>query len=728
MFSNGVVITGGTFIQDNSSTRPGKGFKFLKEAVASSAFYDSGERFDPPKCHPNTRVAVIERITDWIAGKIDTDTLILWLYGPAGAGKSAIAQTIAELCHEHGLLLATFFFSRTDPSRNNVKSLIATLTYALVSSIPPTRPLIEQVIEGDPLIFKRSLETQFTNLVLEPLGHLFESGLFKQTNFPPVVIVDGLDECIDQAAQRATVEAFARTTRRYGLPLKFLVASRPEQIIISTFKSSPVHALAFHLPLTNEYQPDDDIRTFLLDKFEEIKRTHPLGTSIPSSWPSYDEVFQLIAKSSGQFIYASIVIRFTSSLRHHPCERLKIILGLRPPRRDLPFVELDALYTQILSSSEDVGTLLKILSVAIVLTGMLGETYDLRPPRIEKVLQLEEGSLQLLLGDISSLVDWDDSETRVKFHHASCPDFLSDRQRSQNLYTDASLAHAELARWSLRAWKDPDIDRDEILHIVDYFHTYCQFAAATPELMQDLWDLPASAWITSMAKIDSELSLHPLWYLPPPTSKYSFAYLFISGVFSETNQLYDHHLALVDRYMINLAQDSVGLNSLALFLLLGTGRLNASSDWHGKVLRRNRNHDFTEQVVTLTYDGKADTFRDALTRIFFIPQDDLLWERETINMLHSRFSKYWNAGVSVADPVHTPPTGYEEFLFDFFNDARQPENIRFDNNRYAQLAMICLQYLSCRSIKEHAMDLAEDKPRPSLLGAQGMAQVAYDWC
>ena len=39
---------------------------------------------------------------------------VLWLYGSAGAGKSAIAQTIAEMCTELGLIVASLFFSRSD--------------------------------------------------------------------------------------------------------------------------------------------------------------------------------------------------------------------------------------------------------------------------------------------------------------------------------------------------------------------------------------------------------------------------------------------------------------------------------------------------------------------------------------------------------------------------------------------------------------------------------------
>ena len=67
------------------------GIDRLMEAVSPNAFYDSDNRPDPPKCHPKTRVAVINKIIDWATGMIDTNAFILWLYGPAGAGKTAIA-------------------------------------------------------------------------------------------------------------------------------------------------------------------------------------------------------------------------------------------------------------------------------------------------------------------------------------------------------------------------------------------------------------------------------------------------------------------------------------------------------------------------------------------------------------------------------------------------------------------------------------------------------------
>ena len=70
----------------------------------------------------------------------------MWLYGPAGVGKSAIAQTIAEQCHELKLLAASFFFSRTTAGRNDHSRLIATLIYQLCLSIPEIRTYVEDAI------------------------------------------------------------------------------------------------------------------------------------------------------------------------------------------------------------------------------------------------------------------------------------------------------------------------------------------------------------------------------------------------------------------------------------------------------------------------------------------------------------------------------------------------------------------------------------------------------
>ena len=105
------------------------GFERLQMAVASAAFHNSAQRLDPPKCHANTREAVLRSIMDWIMNDANRQTWILWLNGAAGAGKSAIARSITTLCLAKEIPVARFFFGRGDPTQNTIHSVAATLVY-----------------------------------------------------------------------------------------------------------------------------------------------------------------------------------------------------------------------------------------------------------------------------------------------------------------------------------------------------------------------------------------------------------------------------------------------------------------------------------------------------------------------------------------------------------------------------------------------------------------------
>jgi sigma54-dependent transcription regulator len=133
----------------------------------SPLIYNSDDRPDLPKCHKNTRVAVVNKIIDWATGRIDQDAFMLWLYGPAGAGKTAIARKVAEIFAEHGLL-ASFFFVRSD-SKLNTTTPVASMAYCVTCVIPDTRELINEAVEADPLILSYPFEVQLSKLFFEPL-------------------------------------------------------------------------------------------------------------------------------------------------------------------------------------------------------------------------------------------------------------------------------------------------------------------------------------------------------------------------------------------------------------------------------------------------------------------------------------------------------------------------------------------------------------------------------
>ncbi|KAF5309539.1 hypothetical protein D9619_012493 [Psilocybe cf. subviscida] len=123
------TISGGTFVIHSSSTSSNSSanLDLLHKHVAPNAILNAGGRADRAQCYPGTRKDVISRIDHWIKSNHISDRGIFWLSGPAGAGKSAIVQTIAECCIKDRISMANFFFFRADPSRNNSRSVVSTL-------------------------------------------------------------------------------------------------------------------------------------------------------------------------------------------------------------------------------------------------------------------------------------------------------------------------------------------------------------------------------------------------------------------------------------------------------------------------------------------------------------------------------------------------------------------------------------------------------------------------
>ncbi|KDR65651.1 hypothetical protein GALMADRAFT_29941, partial [Galerina marginata CBS 339.88] len=276
------------------------------------AFHDSAERGDPPKCYPDTGFAVTEKIMPWILG-LDPETrntLIMWIYGPAGSGETAIAQTIAERCAEEGYLLAIFFFFRSDPTRNHPRSFIPTIAYQIAVHLPSFRERVVKTINADPRIFNCSMASQTVGLIIEPLQHLVSLGVFNESNSMRLIIVDDLDECEDCSGQLEILRTISDSFQRHHLPLIFLTVSRPEYDISNAFGAGYLQETTLRLALDSEYQASEDIKLFLHDEFSHIRETHPLKSRIPDDWPTEKVLNELVKKSPGQFIYAATVTKF----------------------------------------------------------------------------------------------------------------------------------------------------------------------------------------------------------------------------------------------------------------------------------------------------------------------------------------------------------------------------------------------------------------------------------
>ena len=410
-----------------------EGLRDLKLAVSLGAMHDSAERYPPPNCHPDTRKAVRQIILDWIHRE-SLGSIFFWLYGPAGAGKTAILQAIAEfLCSPSGSgqnFGGSFFFSRGKKGRDQGHFLFSTIAYQLALKVPGLRQHVNRIMELDPTLHTKSMDVQLQTLVVDA---------FKNLSPPPqrsyLVILDGLDECHDKAIQQSILRLLSETITVHKLPLRFLIGSRPESHIRDGFDQEALYTITRRVVLDGTFDPGRDIQVFLRDGFAKICNKNPILSHVEQPWPGEGSIDLLVQRSSGQFIYAATVLKFVGADFCSPTKQLALVLMPDPTA----FSDLDQLYSQILSVYPSAVNIVQILGIIIASDGQ-----TLTPEVIEDILGMEEGEAELVLRGLSSLMkDGNDEngeclnkEVIISFAHASFRDYLLDSSRSGPFYVN----------------------------------------------------------------------------------------------------------------------------------------------------------------------------------------------------------------------------------------------------------------------------------------------------
>jgi len=449
----------------------GVGKDLLHRHTSPAALIDSRARRDPPRCMEGTREAIIQEILDWLK-KVTKSSSILWLRGPAGHGKTALEFTIAEICKREGLLIGSFFFSNRIANCSDGTLLFTTLAAQLMQAFPSTARYIDKAIRHDPHIFDKALETQMKALIVEPIKRIstmvrvIDTVTFGLKSYPTLIVIDGLDECdgkseyIGIEIQDEIIRIIGDVVQNLRLPLRFLIASRPEPNICEAFaklqSQLPKDALTT-ITLTEDALTRRDIQIFLERKFKEVRARH---SYLPVEWPGPDIILRLVDKASGQFVYATTIIIYISSPDDRPDDRLNIILKLlETPVGDTPYAPLDQLYSHIVHAAKHRTQALQILGQLILAKEMPNEQDILGSPgnstatsRIEVILGLRDGDARRLLNRMYSLIDVGDD---LKLLHASFPDFLQDTSRSKAFVVNLAEAREMLGLAYIRAICNP---------------------------------------------------------------------------------------------------------------------------------------------------------------------------------------------------------------------------------------------------------------------------------
>ncbi|RXW19979.1 hypothetical protein EST38_g5882 [Candolleomyces aberdarensis] len=357
--------------------------------------HDSNERFPPPLCHPGTREAVMVRIADWYGYQQGPGKPVMWVHAPAGYGKTAIAGTISKMLEETvGLdfspLGATFFFWRTSPERNNPSRFIITIAYQLVVSIPELKPHIANAVSRNPMILRKALEVQLVKLIVEPFKALGELRDIPNR----LVIIDGLDECInseqespvekkyaeDQEKVQVRVLDLIHTLQSHHLPLSFLILSRPEAWIKQHIGS---RSFSDSVEVVDLYEVGDHMND--VEKYVRAELSRIAENIGDEEWPGEDIVQRFIQKTNGHLLYASTVIRHIDDPYDEPQKRLNDILDASSRSspdlaHSTPFSSLYELYRRILRSCPESNRslMIEVLEDMIVARDYFREDFDLR--------------------------------------------------------------------------------------------------------------------------------------------------------------------------------------------------------------------------------------------------------------------------------------------------------------------------------------------------------------
>ncbi|TFK16723.1 hypothetical protein FA15DRAFT_606499 [Coprinopsis marcescibilis] len=428
-------ITGSTFNDYSVNNSSGIGpLVYLQQFVASGAAHDSHERFPPPQCHPATRERVLRVILAW-AKLPQNERLkrVLWLHAPAGMGKSAIAQTVAEQCDELDILAATFFFHRLDPKRNRAERLVASIVLQLCESIPELVQHVEAVIQSTPTILTKSLPIQLKRLIIDPMHKI------TPMDEDRVVIIDGLDECVgaepnrvDPAQEQLLILQLIDTLVSSDLPLCLLICCRPESWLKDGFQSlARLWARVADIDLCQHSDMDADIETYFCSEFTRIRER----SSVAASWPSTHNLKTLIYKASGQFIYAATVIRYIDDPWGTPTDRLDVILSADMPADHNPLQALDNLYLAILTQCPNRELTLEVLGclkvcVEACLLGGISSTWPAPAHMLEAIRHWPRQALR----GLHSLVRINGKATEAPFFHATFCEFLASPVRSKSFH------------------------------------------------------------------------------------------------------------------------------------------------------------------------------------------------------------------------------------------------------------------------------------------------------
>ncbi|KAK6969244.1 hypothetical protein R3P38DRAFT_2671185 [Favolaschia claudopus] len=300
----------------------------LKPAQYNAALRD--------ECLHGTRKDLLTEITEQLSSTT-TASDIIWLYGVAGSGKSAIANTVAQYFRTLHRLGAFIFFDRDNPSTSDIRGVLHHIAHRIAESNIHVRKAICDALCADATLVDADYRTQFQRLLLDPLiaaaPYIFG---------PIVIIVDALDECLDSTSRKALLSLIAGDMAKLPPAVRLFITSRPDSDITRVLRAKS-HVASRQLDITTE-DTKRDIYLYLHQCMQNLRIEWP---DLEPQWPEERNIQLLATYTGGLFIWAATAYKFLQNF--DPQSRLTQLLDAG----EIINSNLDQLYCVALEHTAD---------------------------------------------------------------------------------------------------------------------------------------------------------------------------------------------------------------------------------------------------------------------------------------------------------------------------------------------------------------------------------------
>ncbi|CAE6483529.1 unnamed protein product [Rhizoctonia solani] len=352
--------------------------------------------YDPDQaCLDGTRETIINKIITWTQNRGNSETC-MWISGPPGMGKTAIAASLCQRLDSFGALAGSFFCRHR--------------------------------------LGKAYLSRRYEGLIKGPLKKLRSLTMHVML----VVVVDALDECGDSDSREKVLKMLHEMSQLVSW-LKIIFTGRLVGDLQESFRNNCPHGTILHI---QSYDASNDIRAYIESQLGQLAKTE--------CWP-HDSIDKLYIMTQGVFLWAVLATKYIKKAILPPLLHLrKVLNSQKSPVTD----HYDALYTRVLElilgdhDDETKDAYFRCLGIILVTS----ERGSLTMSDLQCLLaagQVDKFTFERIVKNLGPLLFVTDQQC-VKFYHPSFWEYITNSSRSEGLSIQLDRYESESADLCLK--------------------------------------------------------------------------------------------------------------------------------------------------------------------------------------------------------------------------------------------------------------------------------------